>query len=356
MTSPRPGWNGWAIASFVLGIVACVPLGAIFGIVGLTRGKEERGRGLAVAGIILSLLWIPAGVLLGWHALNGEDPDSVGQLHVGDCIVDYNPGDTRDYLAPATCDAPHLAEVVGILEMSSFGEATNDRCQTALNGYAPAASRDRIVYPEARSPATMEWKAGNRALLCLAISDPPRAGSIKEPPPPANRWPTVGIAAGVIGLVAVAAVVAAAASKRLKSAGRRGRWVAVGAVAACACWALSGVAFWRADDAAAGGPAYTTVGRCVSGVPPVQRYPNYVLCSQPHPGEVFATVDLPDYDTTGLTQRCASMLEAYAPTASRDKSVDVVAWVPEQSMWEHGNRTVQCVAMSKADRTGSIKG
>jgi hypothetical protein len=44
---PRRATSGWAIAAFVLGLLACVPLGVIFGIVALV---ETRGAGSQDAG------------------------------------------------------------------------------------------------------------------------------------------------------------------------------------------------------------------------------------------------------------------------------------------------------------------
>lgn len=60
---PRPqptGVNGQAIAAFVLGLFAVVPAGVVFGIVALVRiGRtRQRGKGLAVAGLVLSGLWL----------------------------------------------------------------------------------------------------------------------------------------------------------------------------------------------------------------------------------------------------------------------------------------------------------
>lgn len=58
---PRPT-NGWAIASLVCGIIGCLVitpvLAVITGIIGLGKSRRQGGRGLAVTGIILGILWI----------------------------------------------------------------------------------------------------------------------------------------------------------------------------------------------------------------------------------------------------------------------------------------------------------
>jgi hypothetical protein len=61
--APATGTNGQAIASFVLGLLAVVPVSVVLGIVALVRiGRtRQRGKGLAVAGLVLSGLWAVAG-------------------------------------------------------------------------------------------------------------------------------------------------------------------------------------------------------------------------------------------------------------------------------------------------------
>jgi hypothetical protein len=64
---PPPAWpvappkrsNGFGTAAFVCGIFALVPLGLIFGILGLVRARKVGGigRSLSWAGVVLSVLW-----------------------------------------------------------------------------------------------------------------------------------------------------------------------------------------------------------------------------------------------------------------------------------------------------------
>ncbi len=68
-TGPAP-MSGMAVAGFVSSVTICCPvlsplLGLIFSIVGLaqTKGGARRGRGLAIAGLVISLLIMP---LQGW--------------------------------------------------------------------------------------------------------------------------------------------------------------------------------------------------------------------------------------------------------------------------------------------------
>jgi hypothetical protein len=76
---PAKRTNGFAIASLVFGIIGGVPLGIIFGIVGLVRAKTVRsGKAMAWIGIVLSVLWaVPLTILIAIgasHATKALDP------------------------------------------------------------------------------------------------------------------------------------------------------------------------------------------------------------------------------------------------------------------------------------------
>ena len=62
---PKPGTNGMAIASLICAFF-CSPLGIIFGVI--ARGQIKRtgqgGDGLAIAGIIISAVFIAIGIIV----------------------------------------------------------------------------------------------------------------------------------------------------------------------------------------------------------------------------------------------------------------------------------------------------
>ncbi len=73
-TGPAP-LSGMAVAGFVSSVTICCPvfsplLGLIFSTIGLMQTREgmRRGRGLAIAGLIISLLLVP---LHGWVVIAG---------------------------------------------------------------------------------------------------------------------------------------------------------------------------------------------------------------------------------------------------------------------------------------------
>ncbi|MEU3554235.1 DUF4190 domain-containing protein [Streptomyces fragilis] len=74
----KPPYNGLAITALVLGLLCCVPLaGVILGVIALVqiRKKGQRGKGLAVTGIVLSTIGTLFAVLFfttgGWTAFKG---------------------------------------------------------------------------------------------------------------------------------------------------------------------------------------------------------------------------------------------------------------------------------------------
>lgn len=64
-SASSPGVNGLAIASLVVSLTCCGPVGAILGIVSLGQIKRtgEQGRGMAIAGIVLGVLGTLAALL-----------------------------------------------------------------------------------------------------------------------------------------------------------------------------------------------------------------------------------------------------------------------------------------------------
>jgi hypothetical protein len=58
--SYRPRLNGFAVASLVLGILSGSLLAIIFGVIALRQinSRGDRGRGMAIAGIILGSIWL----------------------------------------------------------------------------------------------------------------------------------------------------------------------------------------------------------------------------------------------------------------------------------------------------------
>ncbi|GJF30830.1 hypothetical protein KNE206_35300 [Kitasatospora sp. NE20-6] len=229
-TVPGTAWNGWpqapagpptafsgyAVASLVMGILggACFMwVGAIaFGIAALrtVRQRNERGRGMAVAGIVLGSVWafVLAAVLVVAVVLGARTPFSEGgedelggpqsgrtevfELRNGDCFLDPG-GDTGDDVRDVevvSCSEPHDGEVYGIADLGTTSykdEAAlvadaDSRCLLRLRDFAP----DTWAVPEDAElsyfrPAELRAVGGReRHVTCFLGTGPDTTGSLRQ--------------------------------------------------------------------------------------------------------------------------------------------------------------------------------
>ena len=172
----------WAIAAFLLGLVSLAPLSVIAGIVALVKARDgrESGRGLAIAGMVISLLWGAVWAYSAWpkEGLITGTLQSGPTLRVGDCF-----GETIN--SPVRCDKPHSREVFAVLSLSRFPdndaeqEQLENRCKAELPKFSAAASRDTELRVEAWPPGTESRYMDTHAAGCVAYFSADRVGSIK---------------------------------------------------------------------------------------------------------------------------------------------------------------------------------
>jgi hypothetical protein len=189
MTSPaspepepsRPA-SRWAVATFLLGLVSLVPLSLLSGVVALvkTRGGREPGRGLAVAGILICVLWSAVWTYIALPK-SGLITGTLHSDRVGTCFADT-------INSPVSCDKPHSDELFAMLSLSRFPDSDpeqtqiENRCKAELPKYSVTADRDPGLRVDAWSPGT-EWKQlDNHAAGCIAHTESDRVGSIKLGP------------------------------------------------------------------------------------------------------------------------------------------------------------------------------
>ncbi|MCD2464651.1 MULTISPECIES: DUF4190 domain-containing protein [unclassified Streptomyces] len=205
---PRRTTNGLAVGSLVSGIVCCLPpLGLVLGLVALPqiRKRDQAGKGLAVAGIVLSALsslLLVIGIATGgigtfWggfkegmdEAARSKSPFS---LRTGQCFTPD--GRLRDYATDVTvvdCARPHIGEVTGGFKVTGFekwpGEDAIDgmaeeRCETINSGYALdtwAVPAD--VWLFYYLPSSQSWRLGDRTVTCAFASEKkPFKGSVRS--------------------------------------------------------------------------------------------------------------------------------------------------------------------------------
>jgi Septum formation len=185
-SAPKTNW--WAIVSVITGAIGMVLLSVIFGIVGLNRAKHgQGGRGLAIAGLVLSGLWVlGAAALVVFMLIFGKGTVSATDIKVGDCLKEI-PGNAKVFTVDTVqCDETHAGEVFAVLMMPEGdfpGQPAIDeyqnKCEPALASYAPSAITDDTVQLYVLYPTEETWKQGDRAVTCVATLDPPRTGSLK---------------------------------------------------------------------------------------------------------------------------------------------------------------------------------
>ncbi|MFI5818183.1 DUF4190 domain-containing protein [Streptomyces rishiriensis] len=186
----RAAINGLAVAALVLGILCFLPaVGLVLGLVALAqiRKRGERGKGMAVAGAILSsaglALWVLALATGGasdfWQGFKeGAGARSGFSLAKGDCFD--MPGETFEEdvydVDEVACSGEHDAEVFATVPLpgSSFPgddrvtQLADDKCFRLRDSYAmdPWALTDKVdVYY--LTPTSESWNLGDREITCV---------------------------------------------------------------------------------------------------------------------------------------------------------------------------------------------
>jgi hypothetical protein len=183
--------NGVAIAALVLGILCFLPaVGLVLGVVALVqiRRKGERGKGMAIAGSVLSAvglaLWTVAlatgGASEMWEGFKeGARGSANSALRTGRCVdTPGGLGDKDVYdVDEVPCAGPHDGEVFHTFEMaggSSYpgegdvSDAAEDTCYARVDTYVMDswAMTDEVdVY--FLGPTEDTWRIGDRTVACI---------------------------------------------------------------------------------------------------------------------------------------------------------------------------------------------
>ncbi len=195
--TPPPGYYGpqqpaatnwWAIISLIFGVIGGVLISVICGIVGLKKAKQgQGGRGLAIAGLVLSGLWVVlAAVAILVYFTIGKGTVTATDIEVGDCLAEIPDGSRVLTVQTVGCDESHAGEVFAVLLMpegdypgQSEIEKYQNRCEPELAAYSPDAITDDSVRMYVLYPTAETWEQGDRAVTCIATLDPPRSGSLR---------------------------------------------------------------------------------------------------------------------------------------------------------------------------------
>ncbi|OKI19644.1 DUF4190 domain-containing protein [Streptomyces sp. CB03911] len=194
---PRPT-NGLAIGSLVTALTCLSPVALVLGAIALVQihKRQERGRGMAVAGVVLGVLGLLLGALTAFGlALDDEDGSAPrrpagprgsvtwDKVAKGDC---YNPapgaGDADQQVSWVTkvpCSLPHHSEAAGTAPIAAAeggGYPGEDKilksadalCKPVFDSYVlddwavPDGVGLSYMYPTRGS-----WRASGGALICV---------------------------------------------------------------------------------------------------------------------------------------------------------------------------------------------
>jgi hypothetical protein len=185
-------------------------------------------------------------------------------------------------------------------------------------------------------------------------------------PQQTNWWAVVSLIFGVIGGVLISVICGIVGLNKAKQ-GQGGRGLAIGGLVLSGLWVLVGVAavvFFMVIDKGTVTATDVKVGDCLKEIPDSIRVltVDTIGCDQPHAGEVFAVLMMPEGDFPGQSpieeyqNKCEPALSSYAPDAITDNSVQLYVLYPTEETWKQGDRAVTCVATLDPPRTGSLKG
>ncbi|WP_020525397.1 DUF4190 domain-containing protein [Catelliglobosispora koreensis] len=132
--NPERRTNAFAVVSLVLGLVGGVGLSAIFGYIALGQIKRsgEKGKKLAIAGIVLSVAWV-----VGYCAFaskmtdlaNGSAPGfGYESVRAGEC---FNWAGNKDFAnaEKVPCGESHDVEVFGLVNLEKDGSEIQQQSQ-----------------------------------------------------------------------------------------------------------------------------------------------------------------------------------------------------------------------------------
>ena len=186
---PTPGTNWWAVISLIFGVLGGVLISVICGIVGLNRAKKgQGGRGMAIAGLVLSGLWIVGIVaLVAFLVFFDKGTVSATEVNAGDCLKELPASGLVITVDTAPCGEPHTGEIFSVMKMpegdfpGQFAiEEYQNKCAPELAKYSPEAAEDPDVGLFVLYPSEDSWGQGDRTVTCIATTDSPRSGTLKK--------------------------------------------------------------------------------------------------------------------------------------------------------------------------------
>ncbi len=190
----NPRFNGFAIAGFVLGILGGVVLSIIFSIIGLVqiRDRHQRGKGLAIAGLALSGVWVVVIAIIiavavatqagrsASGAVTRSGRVSIFSLRVGDCFQNPAEGHSTLTVTEVTatpCTTPHNAQVFAQFKSTDAtypGQQamiveSSRGCQARVSTSLDKSKLTSTMSLHFLFPESAAWTSGQRSIACVVV-------------------------------------------------------------------------------------------------------------------------------------------------------------------------------------------
>ncbi|MFG2090683.1 MULTISPECIES: septum formation family protein [unclassified Spirillospora] len=174
-----------AIIALVTGAAGLVAFAVGFAVAALVQAgrRGEKGRGLAVAALAVSGVWLVAATFL-LIAAGGDDDEEASAREVEgprasaladeDCFTDFRQAGTKFFARAVPCTSSHQGEVVAkpdlpILDYPGDGRLAAEgekACRVQASSLYAAGRDDEFTLVVAR-PDKKAWDSGERAVTCL---------------------------------------------------------------------------------------------------------------------------------------------------------------------------------------------
>jgi hypothetical protein len=202
---PRPGppppVSRLAIAAAALGVlVGGAGLSLILGLVAFLRLRTsgKRGRGLAIFGMVMTVVWAAA-ITVVYVAVLSKPPlrdengvvarkgdVKVDKLRIGDCLESWSTSTSLNTVIVVPCTQPHNAEVFHTFalqgtdkEYPGDGIVREQSTTTCLDKAKTAVKPDDLKNAKVAviKPVAVSWKKGLHGVTCLTVQN---SGSISR--------------------------------------------------------------------------------------------------------------------------------------------------------------------------------
>ncbi|MFG1628493.1 septum formation family protein [Kribbella sp. NPDC049227] len=184
---PPGGSSTLAIVALVFGCLGAVLLSIPMAIAALVRiaGRNQAGRGKAIAALAVSGLWI-VGIVVWVAETDGESPDRdvasgpvttarttrPQELKVGDCVANLEEGSVKQ-VTVAPCDQPNGGRVFALFVLPAgpwpgqepVQQKVKDGCWDRWS--ASTGQADQLSNIFVLGPTEQTWRLGDRGVTCL---------------------------------------------------------------------------------------------------------------------------------------------------------------------------------------------